>query len=222
MVSDDVYRESLFLRGDHITERLQALHSPSPPVPVLRSRKPLWESGGLTTSFERQLSQTQSSPSEFGYRSMPAQVNTALATRLMARQSMALPRSRVVYDPILHHTSVFHIHNGAATGRVDRQSYRSSFGHTGQRSPHIPAVRADYRRQKGLAENVIGLQHREMGGYDDPVPLLAPPRASPSSQSPHASPPRSFPLSPSVPSRSLLDHGCEYDRKGFRPLGGYS
>ena len=73
-------------------------------------------------------------------------------------------------------------------------------------------MRADSRRQKGLAEDIVGLQHREMGGYDDPVPLLAPPRASPS-PSPLA---RGFARSPSLSSRSLLDHGYEHDRERFR------
>ena len=240
MVADDAYRESLYLRGDRITERLQSRSGPAPPVPALRSRRPFGEPGGLA-SFEQQFRRPQSSARDSyqlsNTRSMPAlQVDTGgTSTRSMVRQSTALPRSRAVYDPILNQTSVFHIHNTV----VDRQmsfgddvireaahrdislstSYRGSFGHTGRRSPDIPSVRADSRRQKGLAENIVGLQHREMGGYDDPVPLLAPPRASPSpspSPSPLASQPRSFARSPSLSSRSLLDHGYEHDRERFR------
>lgn len=154
----------------------------------------------------------------------------------LARQSTTLPRSRAVYDPILNQTSVFHIHDNRVIDRkmsygddaireaahrdiTQNASYRGSFGHTGRRSPDIPSVRADSRRQKGLAENIVGMQHREKGGYDDPAPLLAPPRASPSpspTASPLRSPQRSFARSPSLSGRSLLDHGYEHDLERFR------
>ena len=174
------------MRGNKVTERIQALRSPAPPVPSMRTRaKPFGEP--KLTPFEQFFARPQSS--SLGRLGLDTSWSSpSFSTVASRRQATAVPRSRAVYDPILNQTTVFQIHDSPVS-RVDRQmshgddamrdaahralthgaSWSGRFGHTGRRSSDIPSVCMDARIRKGLAEDVVGRTHHELGGPGSPL-----------------------------------------------------